>query len=123
MFGDRPGTRLAGVAVALLKGCHWQEKGLQMRKILAIIPAVFLVGFATSTHAEVTLIEKSTMKFSKCRIQIDLVGLQLGIEPITIIDTNSLKIVRFQTNDGSGDSILATCSKPDRTFVLQLSTE
>jgi hypothetical protein len=61
------------------------------------------------------------MSFDKCVATIQLTANRLGIAPINVVETTILRIVRFKTNDGSGKSLLVTCSKPDRKMVINES--
>jgi len=39
----------------------------------------------------------------------------LAIAPVNIVESNELRIVRFNTSDGS---VLVTCSRPDRKMIV-----
>ena len=64
---------------------------------------------------------KETMSFNDCLQRIRTMSTNLGQAPKNIVETGILRIVRFKTNDGSGKSILVTCSKRDRTVLINES--
>jgi hypothetical protein len=61
------------------------------------------------------------MAFESCLLLIRKTAAKLGVAPTNIVETDILRVVRFPTNDGSGQSILVTCSKPDEKLVINLS--
>ena len=67
------------------------------------------------------VIETERMSFERCNEVIQRMAEQIGLAPINLVDTSVLRMVRFPTNDGSGESILITCSKPDRKLVISKS--
>ena len=67
------------------------------------------------------VIKTERMSFERCNEVIQRMAEQLGVAPINLVETSVLRMVRFPTNDGSGESILITCSKPDRKLVLSKS--
>ena len=77
---------------------------------------------SASAEAGTKVVEKRTMSFTDCILSIQRVATELGVAPINIVETSELRIVRFPTNDGSGDSILVTCSGPDRLMLINLTT-
>lgn len=58
------------------------------------------------------------MSFERCIASIQGVSTELGAAPINIVETNIVRIVRFNTVDGS---VLVTCSRPDRKMVITRS--
>ena len=64
-----------------------------------------------------------TMSYRDCLAKIESVSRQLRVRPDYIVQTGILTMARFRTNDGSGESILVTCSKPDRMMVLNRTSE
>ena len=56
--------------------------------------------------------------FEDCLATIRLASSRLGAVPIPIVQTSMFQIVRFETNDGSGKSVLVTCSAPDRKLIV-----
>lgn len=58
------------------------------------------------------------MSFERCIDSIQDVSTELGKAPINIVETNTVRIVRFNTVDGS---VLVTCSRPDRKMVITRS--
>ena len=67
------------------------------------------------------VIKTERMSFERCNEVIQRMAEQLGVGPINLVETSVLRMVRFPTNDGSGESILITCSKPDRKLVVSKS--
>lgn len=88
---------------------------------LLVICAVLLWGAAGAASAGTRVVAKETMSFEACIATIQHVATQLGTAPINIVETNILRMVRFKTNDGSGKSVLVTCSAPDRKMVINES--
>ena len=62
-----------------------------------------------------------SMSFEDCLSVIAGTSRSLGVTPISLVDTNVLRMVRYQMNDGSGESVLMTCSRPDRRLVITRS--
>lgn len=68
------------------------------------------------------VISTATMaSFSECKSKIWNAAASIGSSPIVVVDTDIMKMVRFRTNDGSGESVLVTCSAPDRKMVITIS--
>ena len=67
------------------------------------------------------VIQTERMSFERCGEVIRRMAEQLAVAPINLVETSVLRMVRFPTNDGSGESILITCSKPDRKLVISKS--
>ena len=91
-----------------------------MRFRIGII-ASLLLSVAPPALAGTRVIAKETMDFETCLARIRSVASSLGVAPINIVETNEVRIVRFPTNDGSGKSILVTCSRPDRQMLINES--
>lgn len=58
------------------------------------------------------------MDFDQCLSVIRQLSSDLGVAPINVVETNILRIVRFNTSDGS---VLISCSEPDRKLVITTS--
>lgn len=58
------------------------------------------------------------MSFDRCIDSIQGVATELGMAPTNIAETSTVRIVRFNTVDGS---VLVTCSRPDRKMVITRS--
>lgn len=56
-----------------------------------------------------------TMDFQVCLQTVQSMATELGVAPINIVETTALRVVRFNTSDGS---VLVTCSKPDNKLVM-----
>lgn len=83
--------------------------------------AVALTIAAAPASAGTRVVETKKMSFEQCVFTIQHVATKLGTAPINIVETTILRVVRFNTNDGSGKSILVTCSKPDQKMVINES--
>jgi hypothetical protein len=59
-----------------------------------------------------------SMSFEQCLQAIRNTASRLGIAPINIVETNILRMVRFCAHD---ESVLVTCSQPDRKMVITTS--
>lgn len=84
-----------------------------MRRIL--IAAICLL--AQPSIAEVNS-SSEAMEFDTCIKTIQAVSAQLGIAPDNIVETPSLRIVKFYTSDGS---VMISCSKLDRKRVITVT--
>ena len=67
--------------------------------------------------AEVSSSSRS-MSFERCLKTIQQVATELEVAPINIVETTQVRMVRFNTNDGS---VLVTCSAPDEKMVVTRS--
>lgn len=56
-----------------------------------------------------------TIDFEQCLASIRTIANDLAVAPVNIVETNDVRIVRFNTSDGS---VLVTCSRPDRKMVV-----
>ena len=83
--------------------------------------ALLACCLGVSAHAGTEVISAETVEYLDCLVRIKVVGDNLGIRPVYIVDTDLLTIARFPTNDGSGESILVTCSQPDRKMIINRS--
>ena len=68
-------------------------------------------------HAKVQSVSQP-MSFQNCLTTIRRVASDLQTAPINIVETRSMRVVRFRTVDGS---ILVTCSGPDRKMIVTQS--
>ena len=59
-----------------------------------------------------------SMDFESCLANITGVATELGVAPINIVETSVVRMVRFNTTDGS---VLVTCSAPDQKMVITKS--
>jgi hypothetical protein len=93
-----------------------------MRKAIYVALAISQVLLSVGTAlAETEVLSRTAMSFEDCVRSIDKVSANLGVAPLLIVSTSILKVVRFPTNDGSRESILVTCSKPDGVQVINKS--
>lgn len=86
--------------------------------ILAIIAMVL---FVAPVLAGTRVVAKKSMSFENCLRMIRNVSGKLGVAPVNVVETNILRIVRFKTDDGSGKSVLVTCSKLDQKMMMNES--
>ena len=61
------------------------------------------------------------MGFSDCHAMIRRLGTAAGVAPVNIVDTTTVRMVRFRM--AQGGSLLVTCSANDRKAVLTRSFE
>lgn len=54
------------------------------------------------------------MDFQTCLRTIQTMATDFGVAPVNIVETTDVRIVRFNTSDGS---VLVTCSGPDGKMV------
>lgn len=74
-------------------------------------------GFVESTSSTGMPTATRTMQFEPCLTAIRSMADDLAIAPVNVVETNDVRIVRFNTSDGS---VLVTCSRPDqKMFVVQ----
>ena len=89
---------------------------------MALFTTILLfISLNNTSFAEAKTITVKSMSFESCIIHVASIAVDIGINPIKIVDTDLLMTARFIKNDGIGTSLLATCSRPDRKFVLQQS--
>lgn len=81
------------------------------------IPALAIACLASTAQAQVSS-SSQTMSFDQCLATIRQTATQLGVAPINVVETSSLRIVRFNTVDGS---VLVTCSRDDNKMVVTKS--
>lgn len=88
-----------------------------MKKTLGVIIAT---GMLMTSSIAIAAPQKAVfnMTFENCQLMIRQTAVNLGQAPINIVETSMLHIVRFVTNDGSNDSVLVTCSKPDNKAMM-----
>jgi hypothetical protein len=60
------------------------------------------------------------MSFDACLATIEQVSTDLGVTPVNVIETTTVRMVRFNTADGS---VLVTCSAPDEKMVITRSPD
>lgn len=104
-----------------------------LKMVLAVAAALCLTGCGdgggsptTTTEVEVNDTVHSvsstgmptvtkTMDFQVCLQTIQTMATDLAVAPINIVETTALRIVRFNTSDGS---VLVTCSRDDNKLVM-----
>lgn len=86
-----------------------------MRLIFAV-SVVALSNFSGPVVAQQSSSED--MSFEDCLLIIRRTSEQLGVSHKKIVETDELRIVRYETSDGS---VLVTCSRPDGKMVLTVS--
>lgn len=84
---------------------------------------VMILGMLTSAAlADTKVIMEKSMSFENCLKFIRGTAAKLNTAPTNIVETNDLRIVRFNTNDGSGNSFLLTCSRLDHKLLVNQSS-
>lgn len=98
-------TRLALILALGLSGCG---DGGSSSTPVASAPSqtVSSTGMPTTTR---------TMGFASCLQVLRETAEELGVAPVNIAETSQLRIVRFNTTEGS---VLLTCSAPDRKLII-----
>ena len=86
-----------------------------------ILSMIMLLSMSYNVFAGTRVLVKKSQSFQACIATIALTAKNLKVAPVNIVHTNIVKIVRFPTNDGSGKSILITCSKPDHSMIINES--
>jgi hypothetical protein len=88
-----------------------------MKRALTVAAMVgLLTGPAVAAEPQTTT---EAMSFDACVRSIQTTAAQLGVAPINIVETNIVRMVRFCADDGQ--SVLVTCSGPDRKRAITLS--
>lgn len=92
-----------------------------MRKSAVVLAVCCL--WAPTASAGTKVLKNERMDYASCLAQISNVATKLGVAPVNIVETDSLRMVRFMTNDGSGQSVLITCTRVggDERMVMNLS--
>jgi hypothetical protein len=88
-----------------------------MKKMLCILISFALIAGSSQANAQ-TAVRK--MDFSTCLKLIRSTAADLGAAPVNIVETKTLRIVRFVTDDGS---VLMTCSGPDQKMILKMTKQ
>ena len=88
---------------------------------LFVVGLFIALGATTSALAGSRVLSSETMGFESCLAVIRATATELGVAPVNIVETDILRVVRFPTNDGSGESLLVTCSRPDSKMTINLS--
>lgn len=83
-----------------------------MKTILALMLAAVVLPAAAQQSTS------KSMSFEQCLQVIRQTATELGVAPINIAETSDLRMVRFNTRDGS---VLVTCSRPDQKLVMTVS--
>jgi|JI6StandDraft_1071083.scaffolds.fasta_scaffold53391_3 hypothetical protein len=86
-----------------------------MNKVLTLTTATILATLPSSVSAQ-TAVRK--MQFADCLKLIRKTASDLGVAPVNIVETKTVRVVRFVTRDGS---VLMTCSRPDQKMILKMS--
>lgn len=84
-----------------------------MRRGLVLLA---FAGLSANAAAEESVTKQ--MSFEDCLKTIRSVASDFGVTPMNIVETDILRIVRFNTADGS---VLVSCSRPDNKMVLTKS--
>ena len=86
---------------------------------------IFALTIAIAAPAIVSAAESTSesMAFESCLELIRRTSTQIGVSPTNIVETNDLRMVRWETNGGSCQSVLVTCSRQDQKMVMTISQE
>ena len=75
-----------------------------------------VAAMAASSAAQAQRTERRSMSFEACIATIQRAASDLRTAPINIVETPSLRIVRFPT---AGGSVLVTCSRADNMMLME----
>ncbi|GEM_PF-2740340 len=84
----------------------------------SLVLSYVITLWASAAIADTKVIMNKTMSFESCLQFIRGTAVKLNTAPTNIVETNDLRIVRFNTNDGSGVSFLLTCSRLDEKLLV-----
>ena len=109
--------RSMGISVSLsvprnVTGNFSKLKRERMKYFIALMGALL----ATTAFAQQST--SKPMAFEDCLRVIKRTATQLGVAPITIVETSEMRAVKFPTGDRA---VLITCSRPDRKMVTTFS--
>lgn len=90
------------------------QRGLEMKSYFFL--GVALMGSAAAADAPI----KKSMSFDACLELIRATAQRTGEAPTNIIETKSLRVVRFPAQDGS---LLVTCNGDAKTLTMQPSSK
>ena len=87
-----------------------------MRIVLLVVAACF----TTPAKADTKILGKEHMSLTECKRKTATVFAAMKLPGIVIVDTNQLYMRKAFVTDGE---LLITCSEPDRTMLITLTTE
>ena len=82
-----------------------------MKRALIVVSLLPLPAFAQPQS------ESRSASFDDCLRVIRDTASRFKVTPVNIVETTELRIVRFNTADGS---VLISCSKPDKKMVVTM---
>lgn len=100
---------LATGAALCLAGCG-DGRGSSSTKTTAPATGEAVTGMSSDGLPTMT----KSMDFQTCLRTIQSMASEFGVAPVNIVETTEVRIVRFNTSDGS---VLVTCSAADRKLV------
>ncbi len=71
--------------------------------------------------AKTEVLGTRTMSYSDCRAKIETIASLLGVRPDYSVQSDLLTLGRFWLKEGRDESLLVTCSEPDRKMVVVLT--
>ncbi len=94
-------------------------------KLVNFFAITFFTVFSivTIVKAGTEVVINESMTFPQCLAYVFNVVNDIGAVPVVIVHTQILYMARIYTNDGSGISFLATCSKLDNKLIVNQTTE
>jgi hypothetical protein len=85
---------------------------------LSLLAALGLFATGFGAHAEPAAGRVATMPFSECLSIIAEVAQEMDVAPVSLADTNDVRTVRFDADDGV---VTVTCRRQDSRMVLTRS--
>ncbi len=85
--------------------------------LLAAVAFALAPGAAAQPKGKVESVSRP-LQFEACLELIRRTAQVIGVAPINIVETTAVRMVRFNTSDGS---VLITCSRPDQKVVITRS--
>ncbi len=73
--------------------------------------------------AKTEVLGTRTMSHSDCRAKIETIASLLGVRPDYSVQSDLLTLGRFWLKEGRDESLLVTCSEPDRKMVVVLTSD
>lgn len=86
---------------------------------MVVFGVLALIFSVSPGWAKLEVLKKEPMSYVDCLSKIRGMSSQLEQKPTTVEETDVLRTVRFE---GVGTSFLITCSKDDRTMLIQKSS-
>ena len=88
------------------------------RSVLLLHMVAIAFSFPVTASAQQVESVSETMQFEQCLELIRRTASKLGVAPKNIVETQDVRMVRFNTVEGS---VLVTCSRLDQKMVITIS--